>query len=265
MRLVKYHALGNDYLFVNSAEEVRPDPEFIRRICHRNFGIGADGILHGGVFGGKFAVSIINPDASVAEISGNGIRIFVRAMLDCGHVAIGDELYVDTGFRKIFCRIMATDKISADMGVPLFSAKNLPTEAKSGHRIGVNGREYTYYAVSMGNPHCVIFTDRLARECVLSDGPILENNPAFIEKTNVQFARITGKSRIEIEIWERGAGYTLASGSSSCGVFAVARMLGLCDSAVDVCMPGGVLRVAETQSGTIAQTGPVERIAECVL
>ncbi|MDR2436111.1 MAG: diaminopimelate epimerase [Puniceicoccales bacterium] len=265
MKLVKYHALGNDYLFANSAEEAFPEPEFVRRICHRNFGIGADGILYGGVSGGEFRVSIINPDASVAEISGNGVRIFARAMLDCGHVAIGDEFSVGTGFRQTICKIVSADEISVDMGMPLFSAKNLPAESKFGHRISVNGRNYTYYAVSMGNPHCVIFTDQLVRGRVLSDGPILENNPAFPEKTNVQFAHVTGNDGIEIEIWERGAGYTLASGSSSCGVFAVTRMLGRCGPMVDVCMRGGILRVGETRDGTIVQTGPVQRVAECVL
>jgi diaminopimelate epimerase len=265
MKLVKYHALGNDYLFVNSAEEAFPEPEFVKQICHRNFGIGADGILHGGISNGEFCVSIINPDASVAEISGNGVRIFARAMLDCGHVAIGDEFSASTGFRQTTCKIISADEISVDMGVPLFSAENLPSKPKSEHHVSVNGRDYTYYAVSMGNPHCVIFTDKLVRERVLNDGPILENNPDFPEKTNVQFAHVTGKNKIEIEIWERGAGYTLASGSSSCGVFAVARMLDRCDPVVDVCMRGGILRVGETQDGTIVQTGPVQRIAECAL
>jgi diaminopimelate epimerase len=265
MKLVKYHALGNDYLFVNSAEEAFPGSESVEQIFHRNFGISADGILYGGISNGGFCVSIINPDASVAEISGNGVRIFARAMLDCGHVAVGDEFSASTGFRQTTCIIISADEISVDMGMPLFSAKNLPSKPKYGHHISVNGRGSLYYAISMGNPRCVIFTDQLVRERVFRDGRILENNPAFPEKTNVQFAHVTGKYKIEIDIWERGAGYTLASGSSSCGAFAVARMLDRCDPVVDVCMRGGILRVGETRDGTIVQTGPVQRIAECVL
>jgi diaminopimelate epimerase len=122
-----------------------------------------------------------------------------------------------------------------------------------------------YYAVSVGNPHCVIFVDSLVRERVLLDGPILENNPAFPEKTNVEFAHVWGQNDIGIEIWERGAGYTLASGSGSCGVFAVARRLGKCAPSARIHMPGGILRVEETEKGSILQTGPVERIAECTV
>ncbi|MDR0595857.1 MAG: diaminopimelate epimerase [Puniceicoccales bacterium] len=265
MKLVKYHALGNDYLFMDSTKEVFPGPKFVKQICHRNFGIGSDGILYGGISGEKFAVAIINPDASVAEISGNGVRIFARAMLDCGHVAIGDEFYVSTGPRQVMCKIKFANEISVDMGIPLFSAPNLPAESKFAHRIIVNDRQYVCYPVSMGNPHCVIFVDELVHERVLSDGPILENNSAFIEKTNVQFAHIIDKNNIEIEIWERGVGYTLASGSSACGVFAVARRLGQCAPAASIHMTGGTLHAEETKSKTILQVGSVEKIAECII
>jgi diaminopimelate epimerase len=263
--MLKYHALGNDYLFVNSIEEEFPSPDFIRCVCHRNFGIGADGILYGGFSHGKFTVTVVNPDASVAEVSGNGVRIFARAMLDCGHVSAGDEFLIDTHFRKVTCKIISETEISVDMGIPLFSAPNLPTELGFEHKIEVNGREYTYYAVSIGNPHCVTFVDSLIHGHVLTDGPVLENNPAFPEKTNVQFARILGENDIEVEIWERGAGYTLASGSSSCGVFAVARELGKCAQSTRIRMPGGILYVEETKIGSIVQSGPVERIAECIV
>ncbi|MDR0715587.1 MAG: diaminopimelate epimerase [Puniceicoccales bacterium] len=265
MKLVKYHALGNDYLFIDSAKEVFPGPKFVKQICHRNFGIGSDGILYGGISGEKFAVTIINPDASVAEISGNGVRIFARAMLDCGNVAIGNEFCVRTGPRQVMCKIKSANEISVDMGTPLFSAPNLPVGSKFGHKIIVNGRQYVCYPVSMGNPHCVIFVDELAHEHVLSDGQILENNPAFTERTNVQFAHIIDRNNIGIEIWERGAGYTLASGSSACGVFAVARRLHSCAPAVSIHMTGGILHIEETKSGTILQTGSVEKIAECII
>jgi len=232
MKLVKYQALGNDYLFINSAEEAFPEPGFTKQICHRNLGITSDGVLYGGMSDGKFEVVIINPDSSVAEISGNGVRIFARAMLDQGHVAIGDEFCVNTGSRQVMCKVASAGEISVDMRMPSFSASNLPAESALGQSIAVKGRKHTYYAVSMGNPHCVIFVDILVHEHGLDDGPILEDNPAFIEKTKVQFAKIIDKNNIEIEIWKRGTGYTLASRSSFCGVFAATRMLGKCTSEV---------------------------------
>ncbi|MDR1255872.1 MAG: diaminopimelate epimerase [Puniceicoccales bacterium] len=265
MKLIKYHALGNDYLFMDSAEQSLPELSFVKRVCHRNFGIGADGILHGGVSGGSFSVTIINPDGSVAEMSGNGLRIFARAMLDCGHASVGEEFCVSTGQRQVRCKVISPKKISVAMGMPLFSAPNLPIGAKSGQKIVANGRPYVYYAVSMGNPHCVIFVDELVHEHTMSDGPILENNPAFVEKTNVQFAHLIDGNNIEIDIWERGAGATLASGSSSCGVFAVTRMLGQCAEKVSIHMAGGVLHLEEMENGEILQIGPVEKIAECVV
>jgi diaminopimelate epimerase len=265
VKILKYHALGNDYLFIDSAASERPAPDFVRRICHRNFGIGSDGILYGGVSHGNFEVTVINPDASIAETSGNGLRIFARAMLDCGNVSIGDEFRVDTHFREVLCKIVSGTDVAVDMGVPLFSAANLPTDTRFGHGIEVNGRKYVYHAVSMGNPHCVVFVDSLVHEHVLDDGPILEGNQRFPARTNVQFANVLGQNDINIEIWERGAGYTLASGSSSCGVFAVARRLGMCSKSARIHMPGGMLSLEEAGGGSIVQTGPVEMIAECVV
>ncbi|MDE6431934.1 MAG: diaminopimelate epimerase [Opitutales bacterium] len=263
IHLIKYHALGNDYLFLDSATFDKPSSEFIKQICHRNFGIGSDGLLYGGYVNGQFKLTIFNPDSSIAEISGNGTRIFARAMFDLGLINIGQKFEILTNFRTVSCCLMAADCISVNMGSPSFEAPNIPIVGKDGANITINGRTYKYYSVSLGNPHCVIFVDAILHEDVLSDGPILEKNIAFPEKTNVQFAHIIDSENISIEIWERGAGYTLASGSSACAVFSVARKLKICFSRVTVHMPGGDLLLLENSNETITQTGPVVKIADC--
>ena len=263
LHLVKYHALGNDYLFLNSADSDVPSNEFIKEICHRNFGIGSDGLLYGGCENGVFELTIFNPDASIAEISGNGSRIFARAMYDLGFVKIGQKFDILTNFRTVSCELSSLENISVNMGKPSFEAPNIPIFRKDGTSITVNGREYRYFPVSMGNPHCVIFVGEIIHEHVLSDGPILEQNLAFPEKTNVQFAHVTNEDNILAEIWERGAGYTLASGSSACAVFAVARKLNKCSKSVAVKMPGGTLKLSENPDKTITQSGPVTKIADC--
>ncbi len=259
----KYHALGNDYLFLDSSRYDAPSEDFIKQICHRNFGIGSDGILYGGYSSDRFQVKIFNPDASFAEISGNGLRIFARAMYDLGNITIGQEFNIFTNFKVVKCQILSEDKISVNMGIPLFNDKNIPIFQIEGINVEVHGRKYRYYPVSMSNPHCVIFTDKIEHKYVLSDGALLEKQIAFPEKTNVQFANVIDDKNIFLEIWERGAGHTLASGSSACAVFAVARKLKKCSMHVDVHMPGGTLSLEENIDNTITQCGPVKKIADC--
>ncbi|MDR0693023.1 MAG: diaminopimelate epimerase [Puniceicoccales bacterium] len=263
---VKYHALGNDYLFLDASRFKLPTMAGIKKICHRNFGIGSDGILYGTkVSDNIFKVQIINPDGTTAEISGNGVRIFARAMFDLGLVTPHSEFFVKTFKKTVTCNVLSKDQIEVDMGCPLFKDSNIPYFLCGSSTFTVNGETYRYYPVSMGNPHCVIFVDDLSREEVKTAGPLLECNPMFPEKTNVQFAKILDRNTIAIEIWERGAGYTLASGSSACAVFAVARKLNLCSNNVKIHMPGGILHVKTAKSGNIMQKGPVKQIATCKL
>jgi diaminopimelate epimerase len=265
---VKYHALGNDYLFLDFSEAPLPGRNSIEKICHRNFGVGADGVLFGGRAADRtFSLRVINPDGSEAETSGNGLRIFSRAMLDAGHVSLGQQFFVGAGKRIFGCCVLAEDRIRVDMGVPSFEDGNIPnfrngTGDGSG-TFAVNGQEFRYYPVSMGNPHCVVFVDKLPFLELESVGPLLENNPLFPQKTNVQFVSIRNEGNIAVEIWERGVGHTLASGSSACAAFAVCRQLGRCSSKVTVLMAGGTLGVESSPNGGVIQTGPVEKIAKC--
>ncbi len=261
----KYQALGNDYLFLDSSKYELLSNESIKLVCDRHFGIGSDGILYGGYQNREFHVTIINPDASIAEVSGNGMRIFLCAMHDLGYAPVNSEFPVSTPFKTVYCKIISRESFSVNMGVAVFSGCNIPDFVDSGIDIRVNERSYTYYPVSIGNPHCVIFTDDIIHDNVITDGPVLEENKEFIEKTNVQFANIIDDNNIKIEIWERGAGYTLASGSSSCAVFAVARKLKKCSNVVYMHMPGGDLLLEENTKGEIIQTGPAKKIANCVV
>jgi diaminopimelate epimerase len=264
IRFVKYQALGNDYLFLDAGVFARPGVARIRKICHRNFGIGSDGILYGGpLVAGDFFVEIINPDGSSAEVSGNGMRIFARAMFDLGRVPVGGNFFTKTHGVDIKCTILSADRVAVDMGVPLFRDSNIPNFTGDVLTISVNGRAYECFPVSIGNPHCVIFVDTLSSDEVEESGKILEKNENFPNGTNAEFVKIIDKGNIAVDTWERGAGHTLACGSGACAAFAVARKLGMCAPAASIHMAGGSLDVMASESGAITQCGPVERIAEC--
>lgn len=268
----KYHGLGNDYLVIDPGEFLMEmTPDVIRMICDRNFGPGSDGILHGPFHspppvGGIAApgLRIFNPDGSEAEKSGNGVRIFAAYLVERG-------LVDPSGFRIatrggiVGARLMDRDSglYEIDMGPARFSAAlhGLRCDADEfvDKPLSVGGREFRATAVSMGNPHCVLFAPDADASLARCYGPLVENHPMFPERTNVQFLQVLDRGRIRIEIWERGAGYTLASGSSSCGAASVARRLGLVDDEVTVEMPGGELRVAMSDE-TVLMTGPVRKI-----
>jgi diaminopimelate epimerase len=267
IRFLKYQALGNDYLFLDGVEFDLPNTDQIRQICHRNFGLGSDGILYGGkANGGGFFLEIINSDGSRAEISGNGTRIFARAMFDIGNVAIGENFAVKVAKNTVGCTVFSAESIGIDMGAPLFTDRHIPNfwdDHLLPLLLAANGTAYQCFPVSMGNPHCVIFVGELSREEVENVGKILETSPLFPEKTNVEFAKIIDDENIALEIWERGVGRTMACGSGACAAFAVSRRLGMCSDTVSVHMAGGCLNLTISDRGTIVQRGPVKRIATC--
>ncbi|MDR1891330.1 MAG: diaminopimelate epimerase, partial [Puniceicoccales bacterium] len=194
---VKYHALGNDYLFLDASRFKLPSLAGIKKICHRNFGIGSDGILYGTKLGDDiFKVQIINPDGTKAEMSGNGVRIFARAMFDLGQIGLYSEFFVKTSKKTVTCNILSKDQIEVDMGLPSFKDDNIPYFPDSSSTFSANGITYRYYPVSMGNPHCVIFVDELSCEEIKAAGPVLEHNPMFPGKTNVQFAKVIDENNI---------------------------------------------------------------------
>lgn len=276
IRFVKGHGLGNDYLVIDEADLTAPLSESaIVRICDRNLGPGSDGILLLCPSGtADFRVRIFNPDGSEAEKSGNGLRIFAKFLRDHGHTSV-ESFTVETLGGIVTCRCHEqggrVHAVTVDMGRATFSANAIPVRGVEGEAVAFplhlsDGIELTATAVSVGNPHCVIFVDRLDEGECRRLGPQIERHPAFPNRTNVQFARATAPDALEILIWERGAGYTLASGSSSCAAAAAAVRTGACrPGPIAVSMPGGELTVEVGQDWSLRLTGPVEEVCTGVL
>jgi len=253
-----YHAIGNKYIVIEpQGSGEPPTPEQIQKICHPNFGLGSDGILFGPLSSNKahYALQIFNPDGSEAEKSGNGIRIFSRYLYEKGLVK-EEPFLIDTKGGVVEVRVFDAGKtVEVDMGMVSF----LET---SNNEITVKGKTLKFNAATIGNPHCVIFLPEISPELAKKYGPHIEKHSYFPNKTNVQFVRIKNRKEIDLEIWERGAGYTLSSGSSSCAAVAVARKLDLCDQDVIVHMPGGDLSIHVKDDYSVKMTGSVTKIAE---
>jgi diaminopimelate epimerase len=269
MEFAKYHALGNDYIVLDPAD-IRRDltTAQIRLICHRNYGLGSDGILLGPlkIADADFGLRIFNPDGSEAEKSGNGLRIFSRFLWDRKLVR-DDPFTVFTAGGKVTCQVhRAGNSVTVEMGEVTFASTRIPVTGPAREVINeiivAGGKEFTFCAATVGNPHCVILRDTVSRDEAMTYGPIIESDPRFPNRTNVQFMRVLDRKNIQIEIWERGAGYTLASGSSSSAAAAVARKLGFCDSNITVHMPGGALEITVSDQFFIVMTGPVVKVAE---
>ncbi|HEY2996406.1 MAG TPA: diaminopimelate epimerase [Methylomirabilota bacterium] len=267
----KGHGLGNDYI-VMSRQDLPFDlsEASIVRICDRNWGIGSDGILmRVATTRADFGLRIFNPDGSEAEKSGNGLRIFAKWLRDHGH-AKQDRFTVDTkgGVVECHCRTRAgrVQLVIVEMGRATFRAPDIPMNGPDRDVVAVplqlgDGSTVSATAVSVGNPHCVVFVDHLDSDHCRRVGPLIENHPAFPRRTNVQFAKVTDKRTLDILIWERGAGYTLASGSSSCGAASAAVKNGFCEHGrVTVRMPGGDLTIDVRPDWSLKLEGPVEEV-----
>ena len=255
---VKSHGLGNDYIVIDPAMvPFAVTPEAVRLICDRHRGVGSDGILLVAPGdGADFGVRIFNPDGSEAEKSGNGARIFAKFLRDHGYTQ-ADRFTLHTAGGRVSCVLEREGGRVAQVTVDMGKARFDPLDA-----IEVDGRRIEVTSVSMGNPHCVVIVPDLADVDVHALGPKIERHPAFPKGTNVQFAQVVSRSEVRILIWERGAGYTLASGSSSCAVAAVCHRRGLVDPSVTVSMPGGQLAIAIADDGEVRMRGPVEEICE---
>lgn len=262
----KYHALGNDYLVIDPrhVQGAADDGSIpftkrqIQLICDRHRGIGSDGILWGPFKkNGSIALRIFNPDGSEAEKSGNGVRIFSRYLRDAGYTKGSFDLATLGGTVRV--DYLGEDRnslIRVAMGKAQFDSKRKP-----GDTMRVGGKSLKTTVVSMGNPHCVIRVTKPTEQMCRKLGPLVERHRWFPRRTNVQFVQVLSRKRIRIEIWERGAGYTTASGSSSCAAVAAALWHGWVDREVEVQMPGGVLKIRVDESGMVWMTGPVTAVA----
>ena len=268
----KYHALGNDYLVIEPSDLRAPlTVAQVQRICDRHYGIGSDGILLGPLPAreARFALRIFNPDASEAEKSGNGLRIFARYLWDRGLVA-GEEFAVETAGGLVRAKVAAGGRsVTVEMGRVSFWSDEIPMTGPRREVINeelvAGDRTFTVCVATIGNPHCVVPLSEIGPELAREYGPLIETHAGFPKRTNVQFLKALPGGDIQLEIWERGAGYTLASGSSSCAAAAVAFRLGLCDRSVAVHMPGGVLAIEVGEDFAMRMTGPVVKVADGVL
>jgi diaminopimelate epimerase len=256
--LTRSHGLGNDYLVADPTElPFAVTPARVRLVCDRHVGVGSDGLL---VREGRLGVRIFNPDGSEAEKSGNGLRIFAKWLYDTGR-APGSKFVIDTrggdAAVEIFDAGGRAAEVSVDMGRPTFRADLTVLD--------VGGERLQVVAVSLGNPHCVMLRKTLDVAELRRLGPLVEHHPAFPNRTNVQLARVPARERVELLIWERGAGETQASGSSSCAVVAACHRLGLVDQDVTAAMPGGDLHVHVEPDGSLLLRGPVEEVATITL
>ncbi|MCH7928042.1 MAG: diaminopimelate epimerase [Candidatus Dadabacteria bacterium] len=268
---VKSHGLGNDYIVIDPKNiSFELSPEAIKLICHRNYGVGSDGILLLTKSDtADFGLRILNPDGSEAEKSGNGIRIFAKFLYEHGYTN-KDNFTIETlgGLVKADLEIKngKVAIITVDMGKASFKSNEIPVEGQQREviqeEIRVNGDILEFTAVTVGNPHCVIFFDELDEKLLRKIGPLLENHKIFPNRTNVQFAKVVSSNEVEILIWERGAGYTLASGSSSCAVASACVKNKLTDSKLSVIMPGGILDIEVSNDWSLRMRGPAEKVFE---
>jgi diaminopimelate epimerase len=267
VRFHKYQALGNDYIVLEGLDlGSELEPSLVARICDRHFGVGSDGILvEATAPRGAFGLRILNPDGSEAEKSGNGLRIFARYLWDAGRVG-GEAFDVVTPGGTVSCQVRESGRtVFVEMGRASFESRLIPVAGPSrevvGERLEVDGRRLSFTAVTVGNPHCVIHVDDPSPALAQRLGPLLETNPLFPNRTNVQFVQVVDVHRLRIEIWERGAGYTLASGSSACAAAAASVRLRSCRGDVRVAMPGGTLEIGVAEDFGLTMLGPVEKVA----
>jgi diaminopimelate epimerase len=273
----KYHGLGNDYLVIDpNIKDIKLMPESIRLICDRNFGVGSDGILYGPIKETQnsklktqnlYELRIFNPDGSEAEKSGNGLRIFAKYLFEMKYVDKKNfKIKTLGGIVEVQIKDDNANLITINMGKVTFQSNEIPVSGKKrevvNEELEINKSKYKVTCLSIGNPHCVIPMTEVSEEKARQLGPIVENHKMFPNRINMQLLKVIDRNNIEIRIWERGAGYTLASGSSSCAAAAAAHKLGLVDRIINVKMPGGTLLVEIGKDWEIRMTGPVEGVCE---
>ena len=260
----KYHGLGNDYLiFDPNKNKLKLNPANVRLLCNRNFGVGADGVLEGPIMENeRISMTVWNPDGSVAEKSGNGVRIFAKYLKDAGYVQKKDFVIHSAGGEVTIHYLNEEGtRLKASMGKVSFWSSDVPVEGPRREIINetmIFGRiPYPVTCLSIGNPHCVILMDEISRDLVCRIGKYSESARQFPEKINTQIMKVLDRTHIQTEVYERGAGYTLASGSGCCAAAAAAHRLGLTDPKMFVQMPGGTLELEIQEDGTVLMTGDV--------
>lgn len=270
MKFLKMQGTGNDFVLIDARTQGERDwPSLAPAICDRHFGVGADGILLVKESAmADYRMIMYNPDGSEAEMCGNGIRCFAKYLYDNGDLS-GNSVSVETGAGVKSIELEARDglarRATVDMGVPVFDPARIPIVAGGTEVIdrsrAIGGQELRLTAVSMGNPHAIHFLTTDPREFPLERiGPLVEHDPLFPRRVNFEIARVSAPGSIEVRVWERGAGITLACGTGACAVFAAARRKGLVGDTALVRLPGGELDMRIGDQEQILMTGPAELV-----
>ena len=267
------HGLGNDFIFIDGRKSPMNQASTLKKaarfLCDRRFGIGADQIL---VLGkskkADFRMDIYNADGSQVEMCGNGLRCLARYVKD-HQLSNKNEICVETLTGIQVAKILSGSKVMVDMGEPILKAKEIPVKLSGrviNRPIRVDGQEFRATCVSMGNPHCVIFCDDLKKVPIEKHGSMIEKNHLFPKRTNVEFVKVLSDHEIEMRVWERGAGETLACGSGACAAVVASVLNSHCDRKVTVKLRGGDLQIEwRREDGHVSMTGPAEKVFEGVV
>jgi len=272
---VKMHGLGNEYIVLDSTNiDFQLTKQAIKRLCNIHFGVGSDGIvMKVPSTNADYGFRVYNPDGSEAEKSGNGLRILCKYLFDYGYAQV-PQFSVETLTDIVYADIIEEKNgkatlIRVDMGKAIFSPRDIPVDSDKpefiGQTIVAGDKEFEVNCVSVGNAHCVVIKQALDEHEIRTYGPLIENHPLFPNRINVQFAKALSDHDAQILIWERGAGFTLASGSSSCAASSVLVKRGLVKGDLTMHMPGGKLKIQIDNGWNIRMTGEVREIARGVL
>lgn len=271
MEFTKMHGLGNDFIVVYGEQQLPENASQLSiEVCNRFFGIGADGLVY--ILPSEhadFRMRIINSDGSEAEQCGNAIRCVAKYVYDNGLID-AEEITIETlgaGVQKVqlFVNDGVVEKVRVDMGEPVLHGLTIPTtideNAIVDHPITANGKEFTFTAVSMGNPHCVIPVEDAANYDYSLIGPILEQHELFPKKINVEFVTVYNRNHVEMRVWERGAGPTLACGTGACATLVASVLRGVTDREATISLKGGDLYIEWNSSDNhVYMTGPAQEV-----
>ena len=271
----KYEGLGNDFIIIDDPlhkiQELisNKSKSLVKKLCNRNFGIGSDGLLIASppASDGFINMRIFNADGSEAEMCGNGIRCMIKYLLDLSRIECHTPIKIETLAGIISSKALKNGDISVEMGIPILTPNLIPTKFSIGPQglpeglIYIFNKAYKAYSVGMGNPHLIIPVENLKEIDITKLGPILEMDSNFPEKTNVHFIEIDNQSRVNLLVWERGAGITLACGTGACASFVAAFKLGLTYNHSIVSLPGGDLSISwPDEDSAIKMTGPANLV-----
>ena len=265
LEFLKVHGLGNDFILLPDWDPNLGDPAKLAiKLCHRRFGIGADGlVLLYPAPGTGWAMRIFNADGSEAEMCGNALRCVARYLVTSGRVT-GPEVSVETGAGIKKAVVLPAGQVRVNMGTPILDSEAIPVSGSSrrviAEGIEAAGERFEFTAVSMGNPHCVIFLEPDREVAVSRIGPFLERHPLFPRGANVEFCRVESPDRVLVRVWERGAGETMACGTGACAVLVAGVLQGKLNRRAQVVLPGGLLQIYWSPEGPVFMEGPAEEV-----